>query len=93
MTDPFSSPGAKAPPKPFTATQGRREIRSFVLRQGRFTPAQQRAFDDAWPRFGLEYAGTQRDLDAAFGRDAFLAGRIPRKRYASASSPVDGLVG
>ena len=27
------------------------------------------------------------------GRDAFLAGRIPRKRYASATSPVDGLVG
>jgi thiazole synthase len=26
------------------------------------------------------------------GRDAFLAGRIPRKRYASASSPVDGLI-
>ncbi len=24
------------------------------------------------------------------GRDAYLAGRIPRKRYASASSPVDG---
>ncbi|MCA1713893.1 MAG: thiazole synthase [Gammaproteobacteria bacterium] len=27
------------------------------------------------------------------GRAAFLAGRIPRRRYASASSPVDGLVG
>jgi thiazole synthase len=27
------------------------------------------------------------------GREAFRAGRIPRKRYASASSPVDGLVG
>jgi thiazole synthase len=27
------------------------------------------------------------------GREAFLAGRIPRKRYASASSPLDGLVG
>jgi len=27
------------------------------------------------------------------GRAAFRAGRIPRKRYASASSPVDGLVG
>ena len=27
------------------------------------------------------------------GRAAFKAGRIPRKRYASASSPVDGLVG
>jgi thiazole synthase len=24
------------------------------------------------------------------GRDAYLAGRIPRKRYASASSPIDG---
>ena len=27
------------------------------------------------------------------GRAAFRAGRIPRKRYASASSPIDGLVG
>jgi thiazole synthase len=25
------------------------------------------------------------------GRDAFLAGRMPRKRFASASSPIDGL--
>ena len=27
------------------------------------------------------------------GRKAFLAGRIPRKRFASASSPIDGLIG
>ena len=27
------------------------------------------------------------------GRAAFRAGRIPRKRFASASSPVDGLIG
>lgn len=27
------------------------------------------------------------------GREAFLAGRIPRKRYAAASSPIEGLVG
>jgi thiazole synthase len=26
------------------------------------------------------------------GRDAFLAGRIPRKRHASASSPLDGVI-
>jgi len=32
-------------------------------------------------------------LAVAAGRDAFLAGRIARKRYASASSPVEGLVG
>jgi thiazole synthase len=31
-------------------------------------------------------------LGVEAGRHAFLAGRIPRKRYASASSPIDGLV-
>lgn len=70
MTDPFSSPGGKVPPKPFTMTEGQRKVRSFVLRQGRFTDAQQRAFDELWPRFGLDYAGTPRDFDAAFGRKA-----------------------
>jgi tRNA (guanine-N7-)-methyltransferase len=70
MTDPFSSPGAKAPPKPFTATEGRRQIRSFVLRQGRFTEAQQRALETQWPRFGLDYQGRVRDFDAVFGRKA-----------------------
>jgi thiazole synthase len=27
------------------------------------------------------------------GREAFLAGRIPRRRHASASSPIDGIIG
>jgi len=27
------------------------------------------------------------------GREAYLAGRMPKKRYASASSPIDGLIG
>lgn len=70
MTNPFSSEGAKAPPKPFTVEEGRRRVRSFVLRQGRFTPAQQRAFDALWPRFGLDYTGQTRDFNAVFGRDA-----------------------
>jgi tRNA (guanine-N7-)-methyltransferase len=70
LTDPFSSAGAKTPPKPFTVTDGVRKVRSFVLRQGRFTDAQQRAFDELWPRFGLDYSGTLRDFDAAFGRSA-----------------------
>ena|SRR5687768_15955464 len=47
-----------------------RRIRSFVLRQGRFTPAQQRAFDLHWTRYGIDYAGAPRDLDALFGRRA-----------------------
>ena len=68
MTDPFASDGRKTPPKPFTIEEGHRKVRSFVLRQGRFTDAQQRAFDELWPRFGIDYAGTPRDFDAAFGR-------------------------
>lgn len=47
-----------------------RSIRSFVLRQGRTTQAQKRAFTDYWPRFGLDYQGSTRDFDAAFGRSA-----------------------
>ena len=70
MTDPFASDGRKTPPKPFTIEEGHRKVRSFVLRQGRFTDAQQRAFDELWPRFGLDYAGAARDFDAAFGRSA-----------------------
>ncbi|MHB8912971.1 MAG: tRNA (guanine(46)-N(7))-methyltransferase TrmB, partial [Lysobacter sp.] len=71
MTDPFTSDGAKAPAhKPFTVEEGHRKVRSFVLRQGRFTPAQQRAFDESWPRFGLDYQGSLRDFDGAFGRHA-----------------------
>jgi tRNA (guanine-N7-)-methyltransferase len=67
---------ARAPErKPFTVEPGHRAVRSFVLRQGRFTPAQQRAFDELWPRFGLDFVGAAgdgqpRDLDAAFGRHA-----------------------
>ena len=70
MTDPFASDGRKAPPKPFTVTEGQRQVRSFVLRQGRFTEAQQRAFDELWPRFGIDYQGRPRDFDAVFGRAA-----------------------
>ncbi|TKS53371.1 tRNA (guanosine(46)-N7)-methyltransferase TrmB [Luteimonas yindakuii] len=61
--------------KPFTLTPGHRAVRSFVLRQGRFTEAQQRAFDALWPRFGLDYGPADRggqplDFDAVFGRSA-----------------------
>lgn len=45
-------------------------IRSFVLRQGRLTPAQQRAVDSLLPRFGIPYNNQQHDLNQAFGRSA-----------------------
>jgi tRNA (guanine-N7-)-methyltransferase len=48
----------------------KRHIRSFVLRQGRVTPAQQRARDTLLPRFGIPYSEQQLNLARAFGRDA-----------------------
>ena len=45
-----------------------RSIRSFVLRQGRLTPAQQRAIDDAMPIYGVTYEPKILDLDTLFGR-------------------------
>ncbi len=48
----------------------RGHIRSFVLRQGRVSPAQQRACDTLLPRYGIQYATQLLDLTQAFGRDA-----------------------
>jgi tRNA (guanine-N7-)-methyltransferase len=48
----------------------RRPIRSFVLRSGRMSPAQQRALDALFPHYGIPFAPTLLDLDRAFGRRA-----------------------
>jgi tRNA (guanine-N7-)-methyltransferase len=45
-------------------------IRSYVLRQGRFSPGQQRAYAQLLPRFGISYQAKPVDLDQAFGRHA-----------------------
>ena len=45
-------------------------IRSFVLRQGRISNAQQRCYDELLPRYGIPYSAAPLDLDAAFGRSA-----------------------
>lgn len=47
-----------------------RPIRSFVLRQGRVSPAQHRAVETLMPRFGISYAAQPLALDLAFGRTA-----------------------
>ena len=49
-----------------------RHIRSFVLRQGRFTPAQQRAFAQHWSRFGCDPTCAVSDWTQVFGRSAPL---------------------
>lgn len=89
---------APQPPKPFTPNPGHREIRSFVLRQGRFTPAQQRAFDELWPRFGLDYSGQPRDYDAVFGRQALRVmeigfGNGDALRFAARQDPTRDYIG
>ena len=42
-------------------------MRSFVLREGRLTTGQQRAFETLWPRWGLPYRAEPLDLEAVFG--------------------------
>jgi tRNA (guanine-N7-)-methyltransferase len=45
-------------------------IRSYVLRQGRFSPAQQKAYSELLPRFGVAYSPAPLDFAAVFGRRA-----------------------
>lgn len=47
-----------------------RAIRSFVLRQGRVSNAQQRAHDTLLPRYGIPFSPGAIDLDRLFGRSA-----------------------
>jgi len=84
--------------KPFTELPGQRQVRSFVLRQGRLTAGQQRALGEQWPRFGLDYTGEIRDFDAAFGRRAPLVleigfGNGEQLLFAATNEPQKNLVG
>lgn len=75
-----------------------RSIRSFVLRQGRVTQAQRRAFVEHWPRFGIEYAGRERAFDEIFQR---RAGRVlevgfgngEQVEFAAAQEPQRDFIG
>ena len=51
------------------AATPQRRIRSFVLRQGRMSPAQRRACDELYPRYGVA-ASTPLAFGALFGRAA-----------------------
>ncbi len=50
--------------------QERRQIRSFVLRQGRISNAQRRAHADLLPVYGVPFSPVALDLDRVFGRAA-----------------------
>ncbi len=51
-------------------TAEHRHIRSFVLRQGRVSNAQQRAHETLLPAHGIPYAPQLIDLDTIYGRSA-----------------------
>ena len=44
-----------------------RSIRSFVLRKGRLTAAQERALDELWPDYGIDNCETILDFEDHFG--------------------------
>ena len=51
-------------------------IRSYVLRQGRFSRGQQRAYAELLPRFGIPYQPGALDFDRIFGRHAPVVAEI-----------------
>ena len=84
--------------QPFTADPERRQVRSFVLRQGRITPSQERAMRELWPKYGIDYAGMQRDLHALFDRAAPVVmeigfGNGDSLLHAAAADPARDYIG
>jgi tRNA (guanine-N7-)-methyltransferase len=59
-------------PQDDSAVTIRRGIRSFVLRQGRMTAGQKKAYERNWPTFGLSREDGMIDPRAVFGREALL---------------------
>jgi tRNA (guanine-N7-)-methyltransferase len=55
-----------------STTPSRRSVRSFVIRGGRATVAQQRALDELWPRYGVEFGSQPLEPEQIFGRRAPL---------------------
>jgi len=46
-----------------------RRIRSYVLREGRLTHGQEKAFELYWPKMGIDYQPSTLDLTTIFGND------------------------
>ena len=82
-----------------TEADKKRAIRSYVLRQGRITAGQERAFADHWPRYGLEVDDALRlDAPALFGdnRDLILEigfGNGDSLVQMAAAAPQAGYIG
>lgn len=76
----------------------KRQIRSFVLRQGRVTLAQKRAFTEHWPHYGIEYSGEPKNFDAVFSKPAELVleigfGNGEQMHFAATNEPQRNFIG
>lgn len=76
MTEPIQPPTAAS--EPTEAVVYRREIKSFVRREGRLTTSQADALERLWPRYGIDAPapGSELDLATLFGRTAPVAFEI-----------------
>ena len=54
----------------------RGHIRSFVLRQGRVSNAQQRYYEEMMAKVGVPYVAAPHNLDTVFGRGSVEAPKI-----------------
>lgn len=88
----------RTPTQPTEEGLRRRPIRSFVLRQGRMSDAQKRAFEQHWDRLGLDYGGSPRDFAEVFGRRAQLVleigfGNGEQLAFAAGNEPSRDFIG
>jgi tRNA (guanine-N7-)-methyltransferase len=67
LKDDTHSPECAAASETLPAAEGRRSVRSFVLRGSRLTVGQKRALDELWPRFGVDREHGQLDFEDLFG--------------------------
>ena len=75
-----------------------RRIRSYVLRQGRVTQAQKRAFAEHWPLYGIEYKGQLKNFDTVFSRKSKLVmeigfGNGEQMQFAAINEPDRNFIG
>lgn len=73
-------------------------VRSYVRRDGRITPAQERAFREHWPNYGLDHIGRPHEFPALFGRQAPLIlelgfGNGEQLLHAAAREPQHDFIG
>ncbi|SDK01092.1 tRNA (guanosine(46)-N7)-methyltransferase TrmB [Billgrantia gudaonensis] len=79
---PESTTGPEGPDAPLH----RRGIKSYVLRAGRMTQAQNRGLEEVWPRLGLTLADGRQNLDDLFGR---MAPRVVEIGFGMGASLVE----